>query len=84
MISRRDKTGRKDMLNPSFKISLNSQISHELRIPVSVIIGFLHFLQETPLNREQKNYIHEIEISANQILQAQEKISQWLHKIKIQ
>ena len=65
-------------------ISLKSQISHELRIPVSVIIGFLHFLQDTPLNNEQKNYIHEIEVSANQILEAQEKISLWLNQRKIQ
>ena len=67
------------MSNKSINLSLRSQISHEIRIPLSAILNLINFLQETNLTNEQASYVHDIEISANRLLDAQVKIN---HMIK--
>ena len=67
------------MRQNKFKPSLTSKISHELRIPLSAIIGLIDFLKSTTLNNEQKSYIADIETSAHQLLQSEEKIFSWIN-----
>lgn len=67
------------MAATNFIPDINSQISHEIRIPVSAILGLISFLQDTTLTEDQASYIHDIELSANQLLNAQCKIN---HLIK--
>lgn len=44
-----------------------SDISHELRAPLTGIMGFAHFLKDTPLNEEQKEYVEYIRTSAHML-----------------
>jgi len=60
----------------NFQPNIQSQISHELRIPLGAILGLISFLEDTQLTREQAGYIHDIEESANRLLNAQNKINQ--------
>ena len=41
---------------------------HEVRTPLQTIISTLELLEDTPLNKEQTEYIHQIEFSANALL----------------
>ncbi len=41
---------------------------HEVRTPLQTIIGTLELLEETPLNKEQIEYIRQIEFSSNALL----------------
>jgi signal transduction histidine kinase len=66
------------MRQEAFQPSLNSKISHELRIPVSAIVGLIHFLKSTNLDAEQESYIDDLEESANQLLHSEEKICSWI------
>jgi K+-sensing histidine kinase KdpD len=59
-----------------FQPNLQSQLTHELRIPLSAILGYVSFLEDTQLTNEQTAYIHDIEESANRLLIAQGKINQ--------
>ncbi len=59
----------------SFQPNLLSQISHELRIPLTGILGMVHFLDQTPLNIQQKEYLRIILESAQQLVRAEEKIA---------
>ena len=59
----------------SFQPSLLSQVSHELRIPLTGILGMAHFLGQTPLNLQQKEYLRIILESAQQLQKAEGKIS---------
>ncbi|CAN5422919.1 hypothetical protein BH10PSE19_BH10PSE19_00330 [soil metagenome] len=45
-----------------------SQISHELRIPITGIIGMAHLLNETELTKRQKEYLQHIVAAANRLL----------------
>lgn len=42
---------------------------HEIRTPIQTIIGTLELLSETELSEEQKEYIHQLDFSANVLLQ---------------
>lgn len=68
------------MSTNSFKPNLQSQISHELRIPLSAILGLVDFLQDTNLTQEQAMLVGDIQISANRLMQAQTKIKQLVNK----
>jgi len=59
----------------TFQPSLFSQISHELRIPLTSILGMAHFLDQTPLNIQQKEYLRIILESAQQLEKAEVKIA---------
>lgn len=41
---------------------------HEVRTPLQTIISTLELLEDTPLNKEQIEFIHQIEFSANALL----------------
>ena len=62
------------MIANKFKPDMQSQISHELRIPLSAILGLVTSLQDTHLTDEQIDYIQDIETSAFRLLDAQRKI----------
>lgn len=45
-----------------------ANISHELRTPLNGVIGFTRQTLKTPLNANQRDYLHTIECSANNLL----------------
>ncbi len=45
-----------------------AKMSHELRTPLNGVIGFARQLKKTPLNKNQKDYLDTIELSANSLL----------------
>ncbi len=45
-----------------------AKMSHELRTPLNGVIGFTRQLYKTPLNKNQKDYLDTIELSANSLL----------------
>ncbi len=45
-----------------------ANISHELRTPMNAVIGFTELLRETPLAKEQMDYVHTIQSSAKLLL----------------
>lgn len=45
-----------------------AKMSHELRTPLNGVIGFTRQLQKTPLNKNQKDYLDTIELSANSLM----------------
>ncbi len=58
----------------NFQPSLSSQISHELRIPLTGILGMVHFLEKTSLSVQQKEYLDCILEAAEQLTKAEAKI----------
>ncbi|MGI6356508.1 MAG: response regulator [Lentisphaeria bacterium] len=45
-----------------------ANMSHEVRTPINGIIGFIDLLQDTPLNREQREYLDLVGSSSRQLL----------------
>ncbi|HOG49311.1 MAG TPA: response regulator [Lentisphaeria bacterium] len=45
-----------------------ANMSHEVRTPINGIIGFIDLLQDTPLNREQREYLDLVGGSSRQLL----------------
>ncbi len=66
------------MLATTYQPSLRSQISHELRIPLTEIMGMVQFLKDTTLSDQQKEYLDFIQASAENLLVAQNKIDRIL------
>lgn len=58
------------MSNPSVEVGSRfiASTMHEVRTPLQTIISTLELLEETPLNKEQIEFIHQIEFSANALL----------------
>jgi signal transduction histidine kinase len=48
--------------------SQEAYISHELRIPLTGILGTVQFLKQTVLNSQQKHYLHSIQTFAKHLL----------------
>lgn len=47
---------------------------HEVRTPIQTIISTIELLSDTPLNKEQREYIRQIDFSANVLLQLANEI----------
>lgn len=58
----------------AYQPSIMSQISHELRIPLTGIMGMAHFLSETTLTLQQKDYLKIIQTSAERLLSLESKL----------
>ena len=58
------------MDSPSLEVGSRfiASTMHEVRTPLQTIISTLELLEDTPLNKEQTEYIHQIEFSANALL----------------
>jgi len=45
-----------------------ANISHEIRTPINAIFGMSEVLEDTPLNQEQKDYLHAIQSSSESLM----------------
>ncbi|MCP4441952.1 MAG: response regulator [Aureispira sp.] len=52
----------------SIKAQFISNVNHELRTPMNGIVGMLSLLEQTPTNREQREYIQSIQLSSERLL----------------
>lgn len=50
------------------KMTFLGMMSHELRTPMNGILGFASLLKETPLNGDQRECVHTIEVSGQHLL----------------
>jgi CheY-like chemotaxis protein len=66
--------------NTLSNINIFSQISHEIKTPLTCILGLLDILRETDLNKEQKSYLDDISMSADELKNLDEKIKVMLSK----
>jgi signal transduction histidine kinase len=68
------------MNKKTYSPSTVSQISHELRIPLTGILGMLRFLKDTPLTSQQQQYLEIIQQAANNLLLLENKLHVTLKK----
>ncbi len=62
------------MKSSSYQPGVASQISHELRIPLTGILGMTHFLSKTTLTLQQQSYLQIIQDAANRLLLLENKL----------
>lgn len=64
------------MSNNAINPSLRSQVSHELKTPISSLTMLVDFLAKTTLTHEQQLFIRDITYSIEQLTKAQQHIDQ--------
>jgi signal transduction histidine kinase len=62
------------MLNKTTTLSLRSQVSHELKTPISCLTMLIDFLARTDLTDEQKLFLRDISYTIEQLTKAQNYI----------
>ena len=50
------------------KASFLATMSHEIRTPLNGVVGMTTLMADTPLNAEQKDYLHTMRVSSDQLL----------------
>lgn len=68
------------MASISYQPTAAFELSHELRIPLTGIMGMTHLLDETPLDAQQKQYLELIKISAQRLLSLETKLHALLQR----
>jgi nitrogen-specific signal transduction histidine kinase len=58
----------------SYHPSTETQVSHELRIPLTGILGTTYFLSRTQLDTQQKYYLDTIQEAARKLLDLENKL----------
>lgn len=60
----------KDKAQNATKVKSNflSNMSHEIRTPMNAVIGMIHLMQETKLDKQQEDYIFKIQSASNSLL----------------
>lgn len=62
------------MTSIAYHPSAEAQLSHELRIPLTGILGTANFLDQTQLDSQQKYYLHAIQAAAKRLLGLENKL----------
>jgi signal transduction histidine kinase len=62
------------MKHTIYQPSAVSHISHELRIPLTGILGMVNFLNKTSLTPHQQAYVQIIQEAANRLLSLENKL----------
>ena len=50
------------------KAQFLANMSHEIRTPMNGVLGLIHLIKDTNLNKQQKDYLNKIEMSASALL----------------
>jgi len=63
-----------------FQPEFLSQVNHELRIPLTGIMGMVHFLKRTTLTLEQEQYLQVISMSGERLLSLTKSLDSMISK----